>query len=181
MEDIGKKGSFKPLIFIMLLSFLIIFIWDKVPFIKNSVAAVLDPTAGWLLNWNLNFGMIILVFIITLMTTLTQKYGTDQKAIRELKKEQKILNEEMKKYKDHPEKLAELSKKNFEIFPKTMKLTSRSILYTGIPFILFFRWFNDTFAEMGNPLFFGFMSWFLFYFIFAIVFSSILRKILNVV
>ena len=40
------------------------------------------------------------------------------------KKEQKILQEEMKKYRDHPEKMAELSKKQFAFFPKTMKLTS---------------------------------------------------------
>ena len=181
MEDTGKKGSFKPIIFIFILSFVLLFIWDKFPFIKDSVHSVLDPTAGWLLNWNLNIGMLIIVFIITLITTIVQKYATDQKALRELKKEQKILQEEMKKYRDHPEKIAELSKKQFEFIPKTMKLTSRSIMFTGIPFILFFRWFRDTFTAMGDPVFLGFMSWFLFYIIFTMIFSSILRKVLKVV
>jgi uncharacterized membrane protein (DUF106 family) len=123
---------------------------------------------------------MIIVFLITLITTVIQKYATDQKALKELKEEQKLLNEEMKKFRADPEKMMELNKKNMEIIPKTFKLTSRSILFTGIPFILFFRWFNDFFITKGSPLFFGFLSWFWFYFIFAMVFSGILRKYMKV-
>ena len=75
--------------------------------------------------------------------TIIQKYATDQKILREMKEEQKILQEEMKKYKNHPEKVAELSRKQLEFIPKTMKLTMRPIVYTAIPLILFFRWFMD--------------------------------------
>ncbi|MDO8528335.1 MAG: EMC3/TMCO1 family protein [Nanoarchaeota archaeon] len=180
-----KKGSMLPIVIIMFISLFIAFAWDKFPVIKNSVHAVLNPTAGALLKLNipggLEIGMIIIVFLITLISTLVQKFATDQNALRELKKEQKILNEEMKKYKEHPEKVAELSKKQMEFIPKTMKLTSRSMLYTGVPFILFFRWFSDVFTAMGNPKFFGIMGWFLFYFIFTIVFSAILKKVMKVV
>ena len=92
----------------------------------------------------------------------------------------------MKKYKDHPEKVAELSKKQLEFIPKTFKLTSRAVMFTGIPFILFFRWFTDVFTVMevttGAPIkFFGFLGWFWFYLIFTMVFSSILRKTFKVV
>ncbi len=177
----NKEGSFKPIIFVMIASLIIALFWDKLPFIKNTVDSALSPTAGSLIMWNLHWGMLIIILIITLITTLIQKYATDQKALRELKKEQKILQQEMKKYKNHPEKVAELSKKQFEFIPKTFKLTSRSILFTGIPFILFFRWFNDFFAQLGNPKFFGLLSWFLFYLIFTMVFSSILRKVFKVV
>lgn len=176
-----KEGSFKPFIFVMIASLFIAMFWDKMSFIKNSVHAVLNPTAGWLLNWNLTWGMFLIVFVIAFLTTLVQKYATDQEALRELRKEQKILQEEMKKYRDHPEKIAELSKKQFAFIPKTFKLTSRSIMFTGIPFILFFKWFRDFFVIMGDPKFFGFLSWFLFYLIFTMVFSSILRKALKVV
>lgn len=176
-----KEGSFFPIILVMIASLVIAMCWDKVPIIKNSVHAVLDPSAGALLNWNLTVGMIIIVFCITLISTLIQKYTTDQKALRELRNEQKMLQEEMKKYKDHPEKMSELSKKQFEIIPKTFKLTSRGIMFTGVPFILFFRWFYDTFDALGQPTFFGFLSWFWFYLIFAMIFSSILRKVLKVV
>jgi len=182
MEKDRKEGSFKPIIFVMIASLAIVFFWDKIPFIKDSVHAVLDPSAGWLLeNLNIALGMLIIVFIISLFTTVIQKYATDQEALRELKKEQKILQEEMKKYKEHPEKMAELSKKQFAFIPKTFKLTSRGIMFTGIPFILFFRWFNDFFTAMGDPKFFGFLSWFWFYLIFTMIFSTVLRKALKVV
>ncbi|VVB82168.1 Uncharacterised protein [uncultured archaeon] len=183
----NNKGSFFPIVFVTAISLLMAVFWDQVPALKNSVHYVLDPSAGALLNWNLTIGMIVVVFIITLITTLIQKYTTDQNALRELRKEQKILQEEMKIHKDHPEKLNELSKKQLEAIPKTFRLTSRAVLFTGIPFILFFRWFYDFFnvltvANNGiAPVFFGFISWFWFYLIFTLIFSGILRKWLNVV
>ena len=181
MNNEDKKGSMMPMIIVMLLSLLIAFSWDKFSFIKNSVHAVLDPTGGALLNWNVEIGMLVIVFMLTLMSVLVQKFTTDQKAIKELKQEQKILSEEMKKYRDHPEKVAELSKKQMEFIPRTMKLTSRSMLFTSVPFILTFRWFNDIFLKLGNPKLLGIFSWFLFYLIFALVFSAILKKLLKVV
>lgn len=177
----NKEGSFKPIIFIMIVSMAIAIFWDKFSFIKDGVHAVLDPSAGSLLNWNLTIGMLIIVLLISLITILVQKYCTDQKALKELRKEQKILQEEMKKYKEHPEKMAELSKKQLEFVPKTFKLTSRAIMFTGIPFILFFRWFHDFFTLIGDPKFFGFLSWFWFYLIATMIFSSIFRKLLKVV
>jgi uncharacterized membrane protein (DUF106 family) len=181
MNPEDKKGSFFPIILIMIASIIIASYWDKIPFVKNAVHAVLNPSAGALLNWNLDLGIIVMVFVITLITTVIQKYATDQKALKELKKEQKLLQEEMKKYQNHPEKLSELSKKQLEFIPKTFKLTSRAVLFTGIPFILFFRWFNDTFLALGNPKIFGFLGWFWAYLIFTLIFSSILRKVMKVV
>jgi uncharacterized membrane protein (DUF106 family) len=176
-----KKGSFLPIIIVMIASMFIAFYWDKISFIKDSVHFALDPSVGALLKWNLVIGMLIIVFLITLLTTVIQKYATDQKALKELKEEQKLLQMEMKKYEKNPEKIAELSKKQFEFIPKTFKLTSRAVLFTGIPFILFFRWFSDIFTAMGEPKFFGFLSWFWFYFIFTMVFSGFLRKWMKVV
>ncbi len=187
-----KEGSFLLIFLIMFASLAIAFYWDKALWIKNSVHALLDPSAGALLNWNLTIGMLIIVFMITLITSLIQKYTTDQKALKELREEQKILQEEMKKYQNNPAKVSELSKKQLEFIPKTMKLTSRGILFTGIPFILLFRWFYDFFVLVNEDLkFFGFWSvngtflnapgWFWFYFVFAIVFSSFLRKFLKIV
>jgi uncharacterized membrane protein (DUF106 family) len=177
----NKRGSYLPIILMMFGSYLLFAFWDKITFLKNGVHSALDPSIGVLLQWNLTIGMLIVVFIIAVITTLIQKYTTDQKALKELKEEQKILQEEMKKFKDNPEKIAELSKKQMEFMPKTFRLTSRSILYTGLPFILFFRWFSDFFTTMGNPLFLGFMTWFWFYFVSTIIFSSLLRKWLKVV
>src|SRR3989338_3379172 len=181
LENKKGEGSFTLIIIIMIVSLIIASLWDKIPEIKNSVHSVLNPSAGFLLDWNLNIGMLIVVFVITLLTTIVQKYGTNQKALKELRKEQKEIQQQMKEFKAHPEKLIELQKKQFKLIPKQMKLSMRAIAYTGIPFILFFRWFGDYFLSAeeiaGEPirLWLG-MSWFLFYILFAIVFGAILRK-----
>lgn len=181
MDTEGKQGSFKGIFIVMTISLLIAFFWDSISIIKNTAGSILNPTAGILLGWNLTYGMILLVFVIAIFMTLVQKYGTDQETLRELKKEQKILQEEMKKYKEHPEKIMELQKKQLAFIPKTMKLSMRPIVYTAIPLILFFRWFMDFFSSIGDPKFFGFLSWFWFYIIGSIIFSSILRKVFKVV
>ena len=114
----NKQGSFFPIIFITIVSLAMAIFWDKVPFMKNAIHSVLDPSAGALLNWNLTLGMLVVVFIITLITTLIQKYATDQKALKELTHERKLLQEEMKKFKDNPAKITELSKKQWNSFQK---------------------------------------------------------------
>lgn len=177
----NKEGSFKPILFALVISMLIAIFWQQLTFLKTFVHNLLDPSAGALINWNLTAGMLILVFILTLITTLIQKYTTDQESLKELRKEQKAVQEEMKKNRDNPQKMMELQKKSFESIPKTLKLSMGSFIYTAIPFLLFFRWFIDFFDSIGNPKFFGFLGWFLFYFIFSFIFSSILRKILKVV
>jgi len=153
--------------------------WESVPLIKTSVHAVLDPTAGWLLNVNVFWGMTLFILLITFITVLVQKYGTDQVSLKKLKEEQKILQEEMKKYRDSPEKMLELQKKSFEFMPKTMDLTMKPLIYTAVPFVLFFRWFQDYFLNVDYK-FLGVLSWFWFYFILSILFNSILRKLMKV-
>jgi len=175
-----KKGSLAPIFLIMAASILIAMLWNQIPVIKNSVGAVLNPTLGALLRWNVDIGAVLIIFFITLITTLIQKYATDQKALKEMKEEQKKIQEEMKQHRDNPQKMSELSKKQMEFIPKTFRLTSKSIVYTGVPLILFYRWFSDIFATLGNPLIFGVFSWFLFYIIAAMVISSILRKVMKI-
>jgi len=177
----NKEGSFKPIAITLVFSMLIALFWNQLTFLKNFVHLIFDPTAGAMLLWNLNIGMILIICVLTIATTLIQKYTTDQETLKELRKEQKELQKEMKKYRDNPQKIMELQKKSFEFLPKTMKLSMRSIAYTAIPLILFYRWFMDFFSAIGNPKFFGFLGWFLTYLILTIIFSSILRKVLKVV
>jgi len=184
MEEENKKGegSFKPIIIVMLISLVIAGLWDKVSVIKDSIHAILDPTAGALLLWDVSWGMTIIILFVTLIVTLAQKYATDQVALKELKKEQKAIQKQMKEFKEHPEKLMELQKTQMKLFPKQMKLSMRAIAFTGVPLILFFRWFQDFFVTLGDVKFFGIIgSWFLFYLIIAMVFGSILRKYMKVV
>ena len=181
LDNKKGEGSFAPLFLIMFVSLIIAGAWEKAPWIKNSIHAALDPSAGALLNWELTIGMLILICIITLITTLIQKYATDQKTLKELKNEQKDIQKKMKELKHDPEKMMQLQKEMMPLSMKQMKLGMRGIIYTGIPFILLFRWFSDYFLNAGNPKFFGFMTWFWFYLIGAIVIGSILRKKMDVV
>ena len=156
MDAEGKSGGFMGIFFVMFVSLLIASFWNKVEIIRNSVHSILNPTAGALLNWNITWGMLVIVLIISVFMTLIQKYATDQKTIREMKEEQKRLSEESKKFKDHPEKMMELQKESMKIAVPLMKLGMRPIVYTAIPLILFFRWFMDFFSTMGDFKFFGF-------------------------
>ena len=130
-------SGMKILFIVMLASVLIAALWNSVPMIKEIVHFVLDPTAGSLLRWNITYGMLILVLIISLVIILFQKYGTDQETLRQIKKEQKLAREEMKKYKQDPEKLLEFNKKQMEKMPKIFEITMRPLIYTFVPIVLF--------------------------------------------
>ena len=164
------------------LSMIIAYSWDsaKMSSIKKGIHWLLDPTAGALLNWELTVGMLIIIFILSLVMTLIQKYTTDQVELKKIKIEQKALQKEMKASRQDPKKTAELQKKNMAMIPKQFKLSMGSIAYTAIPFVLFFRWFDDFFTAMSNPKFFGFLGWFWFYLIAYMIFSSIIKKKLDV-
>jgi uncharacterized membrane protein (DUF106 family) len=148
--------------------------------ISGTVHSLLDPSAGVLLQWDIVWGMTLLIFLISVFMTLAQKYGTDQATLKELKAEQKVLQAQMKEFKHDPAKVLELQKKQFEFIPIMMKHSMRPIIYTGIPLILMFRWFMDYFVPLEGFKFFGFFSWFWYYLILSIIFSTILRKVLKV-
>jgi uncharacterized membrane protein (DUF106 family) len=179
MDTQGKEGSYMPIFIVMLISIGIAFYWNKISWIKDTVHSILDPSAGVLLNWHITYGFLILIFIITLIMTLAQKYLTDQETMKEMKAEQKKLGQDLKQLDPTSPEYKEMSMKSLEFIGPMMKLSMRPMIYTGVPIILFFRWFMDTFTELGSPKFWIF-SWFWFYLIMSIVFSSILRKILKV-
>ncbi len=165
----------------MFISLGISLFWNDLGFIKNLIHSILDPTLGSLLRWNLTYGMLIIVFLISLFTVVVQKYFTDQDSLRKLKEDQKKLQEEMKKFRGDQKKTMELQKEQLKALPETFKLNLRPMILTSIPLILFFRWFMDFFQTMGNPKFFLGLSWFLFYLIFVIVFNMLLKKFLKVI
>jgi uncharacterized membrane protein (DUF106 family) len=169
------------LFLIMALSLGIAFMWNSIPVIKDAVHYALDPTAGWLLNLNFYFGIILISALLTLATTIIQKYATDQETLRQIKAEQKAIQEEMKKLKNQPAKMLELNKKQMEKMPEMMQHTMRPVLYTFIPFVLFFRWFGDYFTGSSmNTIFLIFPRWVWIYLILSIIFNSAFRKILKV-
>ncbi len=182
------KGM-KLLFLVLLLSIVVASLWDKMQIIKDSVHFLLNPTFGALLNWNLHLGFFLIAFFFTLITTLLQKYATDQATLKQIKEEQKLIQEEMKKFREHPEKSMELNKKSMELAFKAMPLSMRPIIFTSIPFVLFLRWFTDYFSLYTGAKIYGLFSihgsflfpgWIWAYILTTIFISSILRKWLKV-
>lgn len=167
------------MLLVMIISISVGAMWNKMPFIKDSVHGILDPTAGALLGWNVNWGMVIIAGVITIITTLIQKYTTDQTEIKRLKKEQKDLQEEIKKLGHDPEAAMKKQGEMLKMTTEMMDITMRPLMFTVIPIILFFRWFNDYFIT-NNVKVFGFLGWIWAYLIFSIVFSIIFRKVFDV-
>lgn len=168
----------KIMILIYIIGAAVVFLWNQFPLVKDSVHFVLDPSIGGLFDWNLTIGFILVMLIFSLITTLAQKYFTDQDALKTLKEEQKLIQQELKLYRQDPKKTAELTSKSFELTMKTMPLTMRPTFYTMLPFILTFKWFSDYFT--ANPVKVLGMHWLLAYFVIILVFSPILKKVLKV-
>ena len=182
----NNEGSFRIIAVFFFITMLIALNWDKWGWLRNGIHAALDPSLGALLNWNLTIGMIFIVFLISVIVVVLQKYTTNQDELRKIRKLQKELQAKQKENKHDQKKSMEIQKEMMQLMPKQMKLGMRTIVYTGIPFVLLFRWFYDFFealeASTGAPVrFFGFLSWFWFYLIFTMIFSSILKKKFNVV
>src|SRR3989338_5522484 len=172
-------SGMKIMFLILAIGLIVPALWNSIPVIKETAHAILDPSIGALLLWNLNIGFIIVISALTFISTLLYKYTTDQKTLKEIKDEQKLLQAEMKKYRDHPEKFMEYQKKSMELTMKILPMAMRPTVYTIVPIILLFNWFTDFFAS--NPAkIFGFMHWLLAYIIISIIISSIFRKLLKV-
>ena len=164
---------------VLIFSMAIAAYWDRSPAISGFFHSILDPVFNPLLNWNIFWGMTVIVLFISVIMTFVQKYATDQEAMKEIKKRQKEIQKEMKEYREHPEKMMALNKEQFSFMGKMLKLSMGAIVYTAIPFILIFRWLMDYFAVVDYA-FLGFMSWFWFYLLASVVFSSIFRKMFKV-
>ena len=178
MNKRGKMSFMKVMIIVYAIGIAVTFLWNQFPIIKNSVHFVLDPTIGALLNWNINVGFVIVMIIFSLITTLAQKYFSDQASLKTLKEEQKLIQQEMKLYRQYPTRTAELTSKSFQLTMKTMPLTMKPTLYTMLPFLLTFKWFYDYFT-VNSVKVFG-MYWLLAYFIILLVLSPLFRKIFKV-
>ncbi len=140
---------------------------------------------------------------VALGTTLAYKYFTNQAVMREIKKEQKALQDQMKTSKDQPEKMMEINKKSMKLSGAYFKHSMKATLITFIPFIILFSWLKNHYAcklsetvtqicskeitqnccsnvLLQIPGWTGHLGWFGLYFIFTMVFTSLFRKLLKV-
>ena len=172
----------KIIITLTFIALLIASAWEKIALIKNTAHFLLDPTLGFIINWNTFWGLLIVVFVINLLTTIIHKHATDQKVLKELREKSKEIQNKMKEAQKNQDqqKISDLSKQSFAQMSDQFKHSFSSIGYTAIPLILFFRWFGDFFTTLGDPKIFIGFGWFGTYFIFSIIFSTLIRKIMKV-
>lgn len=140
---------------------------------------IINYLFGWTLKFGNLWGIIIVSFILTLITTLVYKYFTDQEALKSIKEDNKKIQEEMKEHKSNPQKLAELQKQALQKgFIEPMRHQVKPLIITFLPFFVIFGWLRTTYADVGS-IFLG-MGWFGTYFIFSFIFSMVMRKVLKV-
>ncbi|MEK6927640.1 MAG: EMC3/TMCO1 family protein [Nanoarchaeota archaeon] len=116
--------------------------------------------------------IIIISFIVSLFITIVNYFVMDREKMQSSKDRQKLLQAEMKKHRDNPQKMMEIQKELFAHTGEMMKHSFKPMLITFIPIIFIFSlirgWYADT--SLGG-------SWFWWYFGASIAGSIIFRKL----
>ncbi len=146
------------------------------------VKEILDFLFGWAVSISPLVGIVFIAFILSLLSTLSWKYLTDQTLLKSLREKTSTLRDELKKNKNDPKKLAELNskmtKENFDVMKLQYKQSIKPMLATLIPFGLVFYWIQNTYKDSGT-VFLG-MGGIWSYIVFSIVFSMVIRKVMKV-
>ena len=141
-----------------------------------------DFIFGWAVSISPIVGIIFIAFLLSLLSTLSWKFLTDQVLLKSLREKNAKAREETKKYRDDPKKLAELNSKMAREALEDMKLqykqSIKPMIATLIPFAFVFIWIRKTYEPLG-AVFLG-LGGIWTYIIFSIVFSMILRKVMKV-
>ena len=141
---------------------------------------------GWIINLGKPWNVIVISFLISLLVNLAVKYLSDQEAMKKLKGESEFHREEMKKFKNDPQKMIELQKKAMETSFKYMQHSMRPTLFTLVPLLIIFGWLGNTFKTAGEtlinlpfsvPLIGSSIGWLGTYIISSLIFNLILRKL----
>jgi len=145
-----------------------------------SYTQILDPVMGPLMSIPSPYNLLLVSFILTGAITLTYKFLTDQKLMKEMKDEMKSLQKEMKELKDQPDKVMSHQKKVMEKNLKYMMQSMKPTLITFIPIIIIFGWLRAYYTDLGNPVIIFGLKWIWVYIIFSIILSISLRKVLKI-
>ena len=98
-----------------------------------------NPVFGWMFKIPPILAILILAFLLGLISTLLQKYLTNQGKMRRLKEDTKRLQEQYKKLmKEDPHKAIKIQQKMLPLQMDLMKESFKPLLVTLIPFLLIF-------------------------------------------
>jgi uncharacterized membrane protein (DUF106 family) len=90
--------------------------------------------------------IFIISLLATLLTTVIYKYTTDQKMLKQIKKDMKDMKEQLKKHKNDQKKMLKIQKEMLDKNMIMMKQSFKSMIYTFVPLILVFAWLAATIA-----------------------------------
>ena len=121
------------------------------------------------------FSLIVISFLVTLVSTLVQKWLTNQEHMKSLKVRQKEIQKELKSCKEE-HILKELNLEMLNLTGIMMKSSMKPMFVTIIPFLILFSWLRGIYGG-EVPLISG---WIWYYLGFSIVSSIVLRKVLKV-
>lgn len=107
---------------------------------------ILDALFGWALTLPQWLGILSLSAVITALMTLAYVALTDQKEMRRLKAELKVLQKDVRASAADPKKSAKIQKKLLTLNGEIMKKSLRPTLYTLIPVLFVFGWMAANFA-----------------------------------
>lgn len=111
--------------------------------------------------------------VVTLVSTLTQKWLTNQEHLKSLKDRQKEIQKELKKCKDG-DAMKELNAELLQLTGIMFKSSMKPMFVTIIPFLILFSWLRSIYVPIIGS------SWIWYYIGYSVVASMILRKVLKV-
>lgn len=117
--------------------------------------------------------LILVSLVVTFVSSLAQKWLTNQEHLQNLKKRQKEIQKELKNCKDQC-RLKELNSEILSITGVMMKSSMKPLLVTAIPFLILFAFLRGVYTDLLGGW------WIAYYIISSIVFSLITRKILDI-
>jgi len=125
-----------------------------------------------LIQNNPRISLILISVIASFFVTVVRYFMLDKEKMKEIKQRRKDLRQEMKKYKDNPEKIMELNKRMMRDLPEELKHSFKPLIVTLIPFLILFAWLRSTYAVTDIAA-----TWFWWYFGSALISSIILNKL----
>lgn len=111
--------------------------------------------------------------LVTTVSTLAQKWLTNQEHLKAMKKRQKEIQKELKNCKDNC-LLQELNAEMMKITGIMFKSSMKPMFVTIIPFLILFQWLRGVYIPLlGN-------SWIWYYLGYSVLASMVIRKVLKV-
>ena len=115
----------------------------------------------------------IFSILVTFVSSLAQKWLTNQEHLKQLKERQKEIQKEIKNTKE-PTVMQELNAEMMKITGVMMKSSLKPMLVTIVPFFLLFGWLRTVYVPLlGN-------AWIWYYLGYSVISSMLIRKLLKI-